>query len=207
MSICDMENQTPPSPRWSAERTQLALRLWREGISATSIAERLGSGVSRCAVLSKMHRIKGGSGRAAPADLALPKAISATGPAGRKASRRDINRSVVRSWVACADVAEGQVPRPAGWRSPRGEIDPKAFAALAGSRPRPWLQRGRGECAWPVELDGHQGGPWSCCEPVRGVGPYCPAHAAAARDPDQPTAEMLARETDLLTAWLARRGG
>jgi GcrA cell cycle regulator len=43
---------------WSKARIALLRRRWAEGLSANTIAKELGSGVSRCAVLSKVHRLK-----------------------------------------------------------------------------------------------------------------------------------------------------
>ena len=43
---------------WSQESVALLRRRWAEGASASSIAQELGAGVSRCAVLGKVHRLK-----------------------------------------------------------------------------------------------------------------------------------------------------
>ncbi len=43
---------------WSQESVALLRRRWAEGASASSIAHELGAGVSRCAVLGKVHRLK-----------------------------------------------------------------------------------------------------------------------------------------------------
>src|ERR1700693_2395320 len=43
---------------WSKARIALLRRRWAEGLSANTIAKELGSGVSRCAVLGKVHRLK-----------------------------------------------------------------------------------------------------------------------------------------------------
>ncbi|KQT88123.1 GcrA family cell cycle regulator [Aurantimonas sp. Leaf443] len=43
---------------WTDERVELLKRLWTEGLSASQIAERLGGGVSRNAVIGKVHRLK-----------------------------------------------------------------------------------------------------------------------------------------------------
>ncbi len=41
---------------WTAERIEMLQSLWREGYSASAIAERLG-GISRNAVIGKAHRL------------------------------------------------------------------------------------------------------------------------------------------------------
>jgi GcrA cell cycle regulator len=43
---------------WSQERVALLRQRWAEGSSASNIAKELGAGVSRCAVLGKVHRLK-----------------------------------------------------------------------------------------------------------------------------------------------------
>lgn len=45
---------------------------------------------------------------------------------------------------------------------------------VAGSRPRPWMERGFGQCAWPVSGDG--AAVLSCCAPCTGLRRYCDPH-------------------------------
>jgi GcrA cell cycle regulator len=42
---------------WTDERVELLAKLWNEGLSASQIAAELGGGVSRNAVLGKIHRL------------------------------------------------------------------------------------------------------------------------------------------------------
>jgi GcrA cell cycle regulator len=42
---------------WSEERVEFARQLWRSGNSASMIAKEIGGGLSRNAVIGKMHRI------------------------------------------------------------------------------------------------------------------------------------------------------
>ncbi len=51
---------------WTDERIELLRRLWADGLSASQIAAQLGGGVTRNAVIGKVHRL-GLSGRAKPA--------------------------------------------------------------------------------------------------------------------------------------------
>ena len=51
---------------WTEERVELLKKLWLEGLSASQIAGVLGEGVTRNAVIGKVHRLKL-SGRAKPA--------------------------------------------------------------------------------------------------------------------------------------------
>ncbi|MFT6659137.1 GcrA family cell cycle regulator [Maritalea sp.] len=67
---------------WTDERVGILKKLWMEGLSASQIAGELGEGVTRNAVIGKVHRLKL-SGRAKPAASAprarKPRANS-TGP-------------------------------------------------------------------------------------------------------------------------------
>ena len=54
---------------WTEERVELLKKLWMEGFSASQIAGELGEGVTRNAVIGKVHRLKL-SGRAKPASVA-----------------------------------------------------------------------------------------------------------------------------------------
>jgi GcrA cell cycle regulator len=48
-----------PSPRpWPAERKALLAVLWKEGLSASLIAQRLGRDVTRNAVIGQVHRLR-----------------------------------------------------------------------------------------------------------------------------------------------------
>ncbi|MDP3402535.1 MAG: GcrA family cell cycle regulator [bacterium] len=50
---------------WSEDRVAALKKLWLEGQSASQVAKQLGGGVTRNAVIAKIHRL-GLSGRAAP---------------------------------------------------------------------------------------------------------------------------------------------
>jgi len=52
-----MSSETQPAG-WSDERVELLKKLWMEGLSASQIAGQLGDGVTRNAVIGKVHRLK-----------------------------------------------------------------------------------------------------------------------------------------------------
>jgi hypothetical protein len=56
--------------------------------------------------------------------------------------------------------------------------------------PRPWLTRGAGECAFPV--DGEGSTTRACCNPC-GADAYCPDHRAVTRGPRSPSFDELER--------------
>jgi GcrA cell cycle regulator len=67
---------------WTDERVELLKKLWLEGLSASQIAGMLGEGVTRNAVIGKVHRLKL-SGRAKPAS-APPRVRPNPRPAPRR---------------------------------------------------------------------------------------------------------------------------
>src|SRR5437868_4396578 len=67
---------------WTDERVELLKKLWLEGLSASQIAGVLGEGVTRNAVIGKVHRLKL-SGRAKPAS-STPRARPAPRPSVRR---------------------------------------------------------------------------------------------------------------------------
>lgn len=69
---------------WTDERVELLKKLWLEGLSASQIAGVLGEGVTRNAVIGKVHRLKL-SGRAKPAS-STPRVRSAARPSRRVAA-------------------------------------------------------------------------------------------------------------------------
>lgn len=75
---------------WTDERVALLKKLWMEGLSASQIAAELSGGVTRNAVIGKVHRLKL-SARAKPASVAprakaprpsAPRRPSSAGPRG-----------------------------------------------------------------------------------------------------------------------------
>lgn len=58
--------------QWTAERVNLLKRLWASGVSAAKIAAQLG-GVSRSAVLGKVHRLRRRAATAAAAPKRRPR--------------------------------------------------------------------------------------------------------------------------------------
>jgi GcrA cell cycle regulator len=61
------------STGWTEERVELLKKLWLEGLSASQIAGVLSEGVTRNAVIGKVHRLKL-TGRAKPASSSTPRA-------------------------------------------------------------------------------------------------------------------------------------
>ena len=83
---------------WTEERVELLKKLWLEGLSASQIAGVLGEGVTRNAVIGKVHRLKL-TGRAKPASSApRARSISAIGPRTNSSSFPNIKSATAKRW-------------------------------------------------------------------------------------------------------------
>ena len=135
-----------PPPTWTEHDIRLCAELWTRGFSASAIGKQLG--VSRCAVLGKLHRL----GLMGAARGSQPK----LGPQPVRAPR-----------------ASG--PAPMGPRRRRG---PRILREVAtGFEARPWISRAPGECAWPVAGEGeHVLACCAPVGHDRAIWAYCPAH-------------------------------
>jgi GcrA cell cycle regulator len=77
---------------WTDERVDLLKKLWMEGLSASQIAGELGDGVTRNAVIGKVHRLKL-STRAKPTSSA-PRPRTAPRPAPRRVASPGISANM-----------------------------------------------------------------------------------------------------------------
>ena len=168
---------------WTDERVATLKRLWGEGWSAGQIAVELGGGVSRCAVIGKVHRLK----LAARATV-VPR------PNPRHVKREGATRS--------KPAAPKQKPvidaKPVEKRLPNGSkvagIDAEAmrllrsrpWAALPGTTPVGIMHHTCG-CRWPVDEGGET---LFCSAEASGKGPYCTKHTALAA-PSVPSRQVV----------------
>ncbi|MBI4921543.1 MAG: GcrA cell cycle regulator [Devosia nanyangense] len=89
---------------WTEERVELLKKLWLEGLSASQIAGVLGEGVTRNAVIGKVHRLKL-TGRAKPAS-STPRARTA--PRSSNGGRRVSTSSPGRSTSGIANMMKSR---------------------------------------------------------------------------------------------------
>ena len=146
---------------WTEDRVEILSTLWAEGLSASQIATKLG-GVTRNAVIGKVHRL-GLSGRVKPKRKAkAPTARTTTTPRKRQPVRRRV----------APKPAPAPTPAPLeAKRLPSGE-----FATI--------LTITESLCKWPI------GDPTSADFRFCGRGtdkgePYCKSHAQLAYQPSR----------------------
>jgi len=145
---------------WTEDRVGALKKLWLEGQSASQIAKQLGGGVTRNAVIGKVHRL-GLSGRAAPSQPA------------RTTFRAPRPRPTPSAQPSAPRRIEAAAPRPAQ------PIAPAPMPELAGTATV--LTLGAHMCKWPI------GDPtsteFSFCGRRASEGVYCVEHARVAYQP------------------------
>lgn len=155
---------------WTPETTEQLRRLWAEGLSCSEIAMEMGQGLTRNAVIGKVHRLK------------LPARKMGQQPVVRRAQeprppRPRVSKKLRAALKVKPDPKPRQVePNPA---PEQFEFSASAWQPLPGSAPV--SMDAMTGCKWPV------GDPYSTepalfcnCMPVEGK-PYCREHSERAR--------------------------
>jgi GcrA cell cycle regulator len=177
---------------WNDERVEQLRKLWLEGLSASQIAAELANGITRNAVIGKVHRL-GLSGRAkAPAPApARPRVRQTAAPrpaigggAPRPAARgmAETGGPVVMTRGANALALQ---PMASAATTPAPAARPMAEVVIPISERVTIMELRESMCRWPM------GDPTSAdfrfCgahSPI-GEGPYCAYHATIAYQPAQ----------------------
>ena len=166
---------------WTDERVEMLKKLWSDGLSASQIAAQLG-GVSRNAVIGKVHRLKL-SGRAKAPSSGAPKTKRAAAPrpsaprnggygGGRTATTtvtRAVGATVMKREVGLEALAEA-------------DTRPIEDIVVPISKKLTLLELSENTCKWP------QGDPLSddfyfCGHNTEDGSPYCKYHAKLAFQP------------------------
>ncbi len=162
---------------WTDERVELLRKLWSEGLSASQIAAQLG-GVSRNAVIGKVHRLKlSARGRATAAPARQKKA--AQGSSGAKIAARAAPTARPMTMTIGATALQAQFDaEPVA----RQVLRPVTNVVVPISRRLQLIQLTERTCKWP------NGDPLTedfnfCGNDAAETGPYCSYHARIAFQP------------------------
>ncbi|WP_273722455.1 GcrA family cell cycle regulator [Bartonella sp. AU18XJBT] len=167
---------------WTCERVELLKKLWSEGLSASQIAAQLG-GVSRNAVIGKVHRLKlPGRGKTAQGNARAQKTPVGSSPSSPPRVRRNT------STVSPINTSSVKIEEPALKTEfvvedfKEVDMSTKFNIVVPISRQLNLLQLSENTCRWPV------GDPLSadfhfCGADSNENSPYCAFHAKLAFQP------------------------
>jgi GcrA cell cycle regulator len=155
---------------WTDERIETLRSLWEKGLTASQIAEKLGEGLSRNAVIGKAHRL-GLKSRPSPVkggDTAAAASVAA--PAPKAAAPKPAPAPKPAAPVAAAPAAPAAaMPKPA----------PRVIAPVTGTGKTSLLELSDKVCKWPIghpnEVEFH-----FCGKPSQAGFPYCTDHCLVA---------------------------
>lgn len=170
---------------WTDERVETLKKLWLEGLSASQIAAELGEGVTRNAVIGKVHRLKL-SGRAKPAtSTARPRSTprparrtSTSGGGGGSASNAGATMRR-RTTVTQTSVVGATVMKHEVTEETEVELDASNEIFIPEAERLTLLQLSEKTCKWPIgdplQPDFH-----FCGRDSKDDAPYCEFHSKKA---------------------------
>ena len=163
---------------WTEERVELLRKLWLDGWSASRIAVELAGGVTRNAVIGKVHRL-GMSGRV-KAPTAMPIAARRSNKPSADPSRQPLQRTAampMRGNLAIA-VQSRPMPTPQSYRSTGDNVVPMAENVTI-------MELRESMCRWPVGDPSSAEFRYCGGKAPIGEGPYCTFHSRMAYQPSQ----------------------
>lgn len=154
---------------WTEERVELLGKLWGDGLSASQIAGVLGGGVTRNAVIGKVHRL-GLAGRAKSGGQPA---------AARKPKPRQVTAPSLEAGQVQPDEPPEAEPAP---RMPVSHAAPSQAVAIPVSQRVSILDLRDTMCRWP--LGDPQSADFGFCGARSATGlPYCHDHCRIAYQP------------------------
>ncbi|MDE2364611.1 MAG: GcrA cell cycle regulator [Hyphomicrobiales bacterium] len=160
---------------WTDERVEMLRKLWSEGLSASQIASELSNGITRNAVIGKVHRL-GLSGRAKAPSQATPR------PRPTKTIR---SPSAPRSH---APIVRGNLAFALAPRILEAAPQPKAMleeVVIPMSERVTIMELRESMCRWPMGDPSTPEFRYCGADAPIGEGPYCKYHARVAYQPAQ----------------------
>ncbi|GAA0379507.1 cell cycle sigma 70 cofactor GcrA [Brevundimonas terrae] len=172
---------------WTEDRVGALKKLWLEGQSASQIAKALGGGVTRNAVIGKVHRL-GLSGRAAPSQPARTTFRTARPSAKAAATAAAPATNAAPAAPAPQPTQAPSAPRRIEAVAPRPAAVPTQLAQPSAPAPMPELPGtatvltlGAHMCKWPIGDPSSR--EFSFCGRRASEGVYCIEHARVAYQP------------------------
>ncbi len=165
---------------WTDERVELLRQLWLDGKSASQISAALGNGLTRNAVIGKVHRL-GLAGRAKS-----PASVSSGAPRAASPKRAAARAATAAATVVSSHVVHGNTVMTVKQEAllEAAPVGLEQHVVVPMSLRVTIVELKEAMCKWPL------GDPSSaefryCGSPSSGFGPYCGHHAKLAYQPAQ----------------------
>ena len=155
---------------WTDERVELLRKLWLEGLSASQIANELANGISRNAVIGKVHRL-GLAGRAKAPSMASPRTPRA------RTARPVMPRTMITA--TRGNTALALKPRP----MPMVEPEPIEEVVIPISERVTIMELREAMCRWPMGDPATPEFRFCGAKETSTGGPYCAYHSRLAYQP------------------------
>lgn len=138
---------------WTDDRVATLKKLWLEGLSASQIATELGEGVTRNAVIGKVHRLKL-SGRAKPAtSTARPRTTarpSRRASSGGSSSHSTANATMRRRTTTTTSVVGATVMKHEVTEEVEVKVNSANEIFIPEGERLTLLQLSEKTCKWPI---------------------------------------------------------
>jgi len=161
------------SMSWTDERVELLKKMWLEGLSASQIANELAHGITRNAVIGKVHRL-GLSGRVKSPSPAPARPRAKTRP---DEDNRGPSTPVVHGNLAVAAELR-PAPAPAPRRAAEDVVIPMSERVSI-------MDLRESMCRWPLGDPSSPDFRYCGAKMQVAIGPYCAHHARIAYQPAQ----------------------
>lgn len=162
---------------WTDERVELLRKLWLEGLSASQIASELSHGITRNAVIGKVHRL-GLSGRAKSAQAAVSPAAAPARPKLAPAPRAMAPRPIAPMVIGATALAMKPRPAPAPVAAPEAVVVPISERVTI-------MELREAMCRWPLGDPTNAEFRFCGARTCEAGAPYCATHAQLAYQPAQ----------------------
>lgn len=160
---------------WTDERVELLRKLWSDGLSASQVAAELGPGITRNAVIGKIHRL-GLAERAKTAATPRPRAAKAARPQTASISAPRSGGHAVHGNVALAFATQAVVV---------ARVAPEEEVVIPMSERVTLMELRESMCRWPMGDPTTPEFRFCGANSPIGSGPYCAHHARVAYQPAQ----------------------
>lgn len=161
---------------WTDERVELLRKLWLDGLSASQIANELSNGITRNAVIGKVHRL-GLSGRAKAPAPSVQRARTTERTMRPAAPAPRASAPLVRGNLAFALA-------PSVMQAPEARVEEEAVVVPLSERVT-IMELRESMCRWPLGDPASSEFRYCGADAPIGAGPYCRYHARVAYQPAQ----------------------